>query len=169
MRWTFAVSQISFQRLIECIEHMKCLQWPPRKDFSSWHLNSLVPLSHYAIDKAPGVFCKRKNPFVYEAINKFCSKTNLVVGSTYSRNGVKSNNRLATVRINGDCKPAQWVPQSKQQDEKGGASADGCFVIEYCKSQFMELCARGDSNGANGARYGRNACQVSEVEGVFGA
>ncbi|KXT12646.1 hypothetical protein AC579_4211 [Pseudocercospora musae] len=95
---------------------------------------------------SPGSFCKGKNPAVFEAINKFCSKTNLVVGSTYSRNGVKSNNRLATVRINGDCKPAQWVPQ------------------KYCKSQFYELCNRGDSNGANGARYGRNACQWWRID-----
>ncbi|EME83719.1 uncharacterized protein MYCFIDRAFT_175138 [Pseudocercospora fijiensis CIRAD86] len=104
---------------------------------------------------SPGSFCNFKNRFVYEAINKFCSKTNLVVGSAYSRNGVKSNNRLATVRINGDCKPAQWVPQSKSRS------------MCYCKSQFYELCGRGNEFGANSGRYGRNACQVSQVRYVF--
>lgn len=59
-------------------------------------------VSHY--DK-----CAHKSAEVIKAIDRFCSKKNIVVPSGYALGGHTIAN--AYVNIVGDCHPKQWVPQ----------------------------------------------------------
>ncbi|KAM3415186.1 hypothetical protein BST61_g10306 [Cercospora zeina] len=90
--------------------------------------------------------CSIKNQYVVDAINRFCSKTNMVVPSDYSKAGVKSNPfPYAWVAINGKCNPPQWVPS------------------KICKSQFFMMCNTGDKVGQNAWTFGKNDCQRWDI------
>ncbi|KAI7088669.1 hypothetical protein KC356_g3099 [Hortaea werneckii] len=100
------------------------------------------------------VVCYTKNDFAIDAIHAFCSKGNIVVPSDYARKGGVARKSgkskggrdwalFTSVSINGNCKPAQWVPQ------------------KYCMSQFKNMCAKAGKGyyGASEKRFGRNKCQ----------
>lgn len=84
-------------------------------------------------------FCSTHHPFIYGAINQFCSKTDMVVPSKYATDGVKASNG-AYVKITGNCSPAQWVPSY------------------WCTEQLLQVCAQTDGQGSQ--RFGRNGCQT---------
>ncbi|CAK4034937.1 Hypothetical predicted protein [Lecanosticta acicola] len=85
--------------------------------------------------------CSAKNPFVTNAIGKFCQNKALLVPSDYASRGMEGKYQYANVMILGTCSPPQWVPQ------------------EYCMSQLYDICAKGDKFGEGNARFGRNKCQ----------
>lgn len=90
------------------------------------------------------VKCGRKNPNVNTAIQKFCSKGNIVVPSEYAKWG-KSHNGFH-VAISGNCNPPQWVPQ------------------DWCRYQLSKLCARGNGQGLGNQRYGAGGCQGWHID-----
>ena len=86
--------------------------------------------------------CKHKSHAVAQAIARFCSKSNIVVPSTYAESGAVGGDKgSAYVQILGPCNPPQWVPK------------------EFCMKQFHKICAEGDVLGAGRRHYGRNGCQ----------
>ncbi|KAI6800801.1 hypothetical protein KC363_g7062 [Hortaea werneckii] len=100
------------------------------------------------------VVCYTKNDMAIDAIHAFCSKKNIVVPSPYAhkggvarKSGKKKNETnwaiAVSAHIDGNCKPAQWVPQ------------------KYCMSQFKTMCAKAPkgAGGASERRFGRNKCQ----------
>lgn len=62
-----------------------------------------------------------------------------VIPSSYAGRGKTVDQ--AFVKIAGPCKPAQWVPQ------------------QYCFSQLLDMCVKGNSRGSNKRLYGKNKCQ----------
>ena len=81
--------------------------------------------------------CGNNHPHVQNAIGKFCQKSDIVIPSTYAKNGMKGDNSdYAQVWIQGSCKPAQWIPQ------------------KYCFSQFYNMCATGGLPGTIHRTYG---------------
>ncbi|KAF2206465.1 hypothetical protein CERZMDRAFT_89295 [Cercospora zeae-maydis SCOH1-5] len=96
--------------------------------------------------KPDEIQCSLKNQYVVDAVNRFCSKTNMVAPSEYSSAGVKSNPfPYAWVAINGNCNPPQWVPS------------------QICKAQFFMMCNTGDRVGQNAWTFGRNECQRWDI------
>ncbi|PIA90728.1 hypothetical protein CB0940_10940 [Cercospora beticola] len=89
--------------------------------------------------------CSIKNSYVVDAINKLCSKYDMVAPSDYSSSGVKSDPPYAWVAINGKCDPPQWVP------------------ADICKAQFYMMCNTGDNVGNNAWSFGKNDCQRWDI------
>ncbi|KAI6849468.1 hypothetical protein KC332_g1866 [Hortaea werneckii] len=101
------------------------------------------------------VVCYTKNSFAIDAIHAFCrSRKDIVVPSDYAHKGgvARKSGRnksgidyalMTNVHIDGNCKPAQWVPQ------------------KYCMFQFKNMCANAGKGyyGASEKRFGRNKCQ----------
>ncbi|TKX23014.1 hypothetical protein C1H76_4753 [Elsinoe australis] len=88
--------------------------------------------------------CAWKNPHLVDAIDQFCSESNIVVPSAYGADGKTVGDSVAWIWPQGDC-PQAWVPQ------------------KYCHSQFYETCARGNMKGYGKMFYGRpgeKQCQV---------
>lgn len=56
-----------------------------------------------------GQACRNKNQNVMGAIERFCSKKDLVAPSSYSKAGTWSVDYHTLVRIEVECYPAQWV------------------------------------------------------------
>ena len=102
-------------------------------------------LAGLALGKTDSDVCWKKNQNVVKAIEGFCSNSNVVVPSTYAKNGYhvgQYGNHDTTVQITGDCGPPQWVPH------------------HYCMAQFYNMCANGKKHGdMNLRQYGRNNCQ----------
>ncbi|KAK8215078.1 hypothetical protein M8818_002088 [Zalaria obscura] len=94
--------------------------------------------------------CQSKSLQIVAAIEKFCSKTNMVVPSWYAHVGATVGDR--SVWIEGaphqTCNPPQWVPQ------------------EYCRSQLFHVCAGGTKEGFGYAYYGagNSKCQVFTIQ-----
>ncbi|GAB1732766.1 hypothetical protein NU195Hw_g7955t1 [Hortaea werneckii] len=108
------------------------------------------------------VVCYTKNSFAIDAIHAFCSKKNIVVPSPYAHKGgvARKSGRnkhgvdwtmAVSANIDGNCKPAQWVPQ------------------KYCMSQFKAMCRQAPKGayGASERRFGRNKCQKWSIAVKF--
>ncbi|EME45020.1 hypothetical protein DOTSEDRAFT_33622 [Dothistroma septosporum NZE10] len=82
-------------------------------------------------------------PGVVNAIDRFCAKQDMTVPSNYAAAGKNSGFPwpAAHVQINGNCGPAQWVPQ------------------KYCITQFQNMCG----NQKTQQRFGRNGCQIWNI------
>ncbi|GIZ49888.1 hypothetical protein CKM354_001290500 [Cercospora kikuchii] len=89
--------------------------------------------------------CSIKNSYVVDAVNRFCSKYDMVAPSDYSSAGTKSSPPYAWVAINGNCNPPQWVP------------------ADICKAQFCMMCNTGDKVGNNAWTFGKNECQRWDI------
>ncbi|KAK5129724.1 hypothetical protein LTR08_002935 [Meristemomyces frigidus] len=80
------------------------------------------------------------------AIQGLCAKTNMVVPSTYAQKGHKHGGQKAAIQ--GNCSPAQWVPQY------------------WCLKQFYDLCAHTtDDKGEDTKKFGSNGCQSFYITG----
>ena len=90
------------------------------------------------------VKCAQKNPDINTAIDKFCSKGNIMVPSKYARLG-KGHNGVH-VKVYGKCSPAQWIPPN------------------FCRSQFHAVCAR-HKGGKGKKAFGRGGCQHFKIGG----
>nr|POE78438.1 cobalt/magnesium transport protein cora [Quercus suber] len=88
--------------------------------------------------------CANKNLGVINAIGKFCQNDSIVVPSKHAGKGQQGHvdDSWANIQITGDCNPPQWVPS------------------KYCLSQFQEICAKGDKDGAGSQTFGRDGCQT---------
>lgn len=95
--------------------------------------------------------CNKKNDRVGRAIDIFCGNKNIVVPSNYAQNWAHVGTggpKDTKIRITGNCKPPQWVPQ------------------KYCKLQFDAMCANSGkgTKGASTKRFGRGGCQYWEID-----
>lgn len=82
--------------------------------------------------------CQQRHPQYWNAINKFCAKTDIVVPTNYSERGKGVNAHRAF--ITGNCNPKQWVPS------------------DVCRGQFYSMCIGAD-NDITFRNYGTNNCQ----------
>ncbi|KAF2220145.1 hypothetical protein BDZ85DRAFT_303385 [Elsinoe ampelina] len=105
---------------------------------------ALAAAQPFSLGNTARMVCMWKNPQLVEAIDQFCSNTNVVVPSAYGADGKTVGDNVAWIWPQGQC-PQAWVPQT------------------YCYSQFYRVCAKGSDKGYGKGFFGRpgeSACQV---------
>jgi len=100
-----------------------------------------------AMDYPNAATCGQKNPAINMAIQAYCRRDNLVVGTPFARGGMRHNG--IKVKIVGNNCPAdsRWIPGN------------------YCDAQFHYLCANmAGPNGQGWMRFGANNCQTWVIQ-----
>jgi hypothetical protein len=107
-----------------------------------------------ASDYENAIICGKKEPATNAAISAFCSnrgpkgrvRDTLLVPSLYAHYGILKKAKMK-VFIRGKCSPPQWVP------------------LNYCNSQFHEMCAQSPYRwGEMTRKYGNGGCQTWTIK-----